>query len=82
VDKPDPNGRARERAAKAKQRELAAHLRAVQLHEHAAEAQECWVVTIAPKRLGNEHGTRASCTSRRLSSKPMRATCSPCEDGG
>jgi hypothetical protein len=33
-------GQARERAARAKERELAAHLQAVQLHEHAAEAQE------------------------------------------
>jgi hypothetical protein len=40
VDKPGPRGRARERAASSKQHELAAHLRAVELHEETAEAQE------------------------------------------
>jgi hypothetical protein len=44
--------------------------------------RSAWAVTTAPKRLGNEHSTPKSCTSRRLSSKPVQATCSRCEDGG
>jgi hypothetical protein len=40
VDEPDRVTRARERAAKAKAHELAAHRRAEELHEQAAETLE------------------------------------------
>jgi hypothetical protein len=54
VDEPDQVTRARERAARAKARELAAHCHAEDLHEEAVKLQE---------RLG--HGDRAQAARER-----------------
>jgi sRNA-binding protein len=74
VDEPDQVMQARQRATRAKARELAAHRHAEDLHEEAAQTQRALGTVIVLKRLGSERSTLDSSMPKPSGSKPKRTS--------